>query len=44
MNLVYWIVVGLFGIGLGRGLIGSIVVAFVATLTLAQINRAVKSA
>jgi uncharacterized membrane protein YeaQ/YmgE (transglycosylase-associated protein family) len=35
---------GMFGIGLGGGLIGSSVVAFGATLTLAQMNRAVKSA
>jgi uncharacterized membrane protein YeaQ/YmgE (transglycosylase-associated protein family) len=34
----------MFGIGPGGGLIGSIVVAFVGTLTLAQINRAVRNA
>jgi hypothetical protein len=34
----------MFGIGPGEGLIESIVVAFVATLTLAQINRAVRNA
>jgi len=33
----------MFGIGLGGGLIGSIVVAFVVTLTLAQMSRAVRS-
>jgi uncharacterized membrane protein YeaQ/YmgE (transglycosylase-associated protein family) len=37
-------VFGMFGIGPGGGLIGSIVVAFIVTLTLAQMNRAVKSA
>jgi uncharacterized membrane protein YeaQ/YmgE (transglycosylase-associated protein family) len=35
---------GMFGIGPGEGLIGSIVVAFAGTLTLAQINRAVRNA
>jgi uncharacterized membrane protein YeaQ/YmgE (transglycosylase-associated protein family) len=34
----------MFGIGPGGGLIGSIVVAFIVALTLAQMNRAVKSA
>jgi uncharacterized membrane protein YeaQ/YmgE (transglycosylase-associated protein family) len=34
----------MFGIGPGEGLLGSIVVAFIVTLTLAQMNRAVKSA
>jgi uncharacterized membrane protein YeaQ/YmgE (transglycosylase-associated protein family) len=33
----------MFGIGPGPGLSGSIVVAFIATLTLAQLHRAVKS-
>jgi uncharacterized membrane protein YeaQ/YmgE (transglycosylase-associated protein family) len=34
----------MFGIGPGGGLIGSIALAFIVALTLAQMNRAVKSA